>query len=104
MILGTANSKNGVAIRLTDERWEHIKRGHPDIKAGDKKRIVSTIENPNWIFKGKKGALGAVSPLNGIFFVVIYKEGENGGFVLTAFRTNKLNWLFKKEILWSKQR
>jgi hypothetical protein len=27
-----AKSKNGVPIRLTDERWAHILIGHPELK------------------------------------------------------------------------
>jgi len=31
MILGIADSVNGVPIRLTDERWEHILDSHPEL-------------------------------------------------------------------------
>jgi hypothetical protein len=38
-----AISKNGVPIRLTDERWQHITLGHPDI-ADYYYEILETIE------------------------------------------------------------
>src|SRR6267378_2611821 len=31
MILGIADAVNGVPIRLTDERWEHILDSHPEL-------------------------------------------------------------------------
>ncbi|MBI3540973.1 MAG: hypothetical protein HY073_02390 [Deltaproteobacteria bacterium] len=49
-------SKNGVAIRLTDERWAHISEEHCEM-AGLRFEVLETISNPEGIFEGKEGAL-----------------------------------------------
>jgi hypothetical protein len=35
-------SRNGVAVRLTDERWGHISRRYPEMKE-QKERVLETI-------------------------------------------------------------
>ena len=59
MILGIAHSVNGVPIRLTDERWEHILDSHPDL-ASYRETILDAVENPDYILASRRGALGAV--------------------------------------------
>jgi hypothetical protein len=46
--VNTAISKNGIPIRLTDERWQHITTGHPEI-ADYYFEILETIETPQII-------------------------------------------------------
>ena len=41
-------SKNGVPIRLTSERWQHITSGHPEI-ADYYYEILDAIENPDTV-------------------------------------------------------
>jgi hypothetical protein len=48
MILGIADSVNGVAIRLTHERWEHILDSHPEL-ASLRETLLDAIENPDYI-------------------------------------------------------
>ena len=48
MILGIADSVNGVPIRLTDERWEHILDSHPEL-ASYRETILDAVENPDYI-------------------------------------------------------
>ena len=44
-----ASSVNNVSIRLTEERWQHITIGHPEM-ADYFYEILETIENPYIIF------------------------------------------------------
>jgi hypothetical protein len=45
-------SKNGVPIRLTDERWVHITAEHSEL-AGLRSEIMETVANPAEIFRGE---------------------------------------------------
>lgn len=106
MILATAFSKNGVPIRLTSERWQHIVLTHLEIDPDDFQKIIKIITNPDLILKGNKGELIAVKkmPRKKAWIVVPYKEvSQEDGFVLTTYFTSDLFWLLKKEIIWSKE-
>ncbi|OGE44510.1 hypothetical protein A3B45_05165 [Candidatus Daviesbacteria bacterium RIFCSPLOWO2_01_FULL_39_12] len=95
-------SKNGISIRLTDERWKHIILMHPALE-NKQAQILSTVKNPEYIFKGKGEELLAVFALSKrSYIVVVYKETENDGFIITAYETTDKLWLFKKEIIWNK--
>ena len=48
MILGLSHSINGVPIRLTDERWEHILDSHPEL-ASFRETLLDAVENPDYI-------------------------------------------------------
>lgn len=105
MVLGTATSVNGVQIRLTQERWDHIIKTHQEIDPNDFKEFMKVINNPEFILKGAKRELLAVQkvPRKKLWIVVPYKEiTKQDGFMLTAYFTSDLTWLFKKEIIWSK--
>lgn len=52
-------SKNSVPIRITQERWEHITRRHPEM-FGQKEKVMETISNPDIIQMGDFGELLAV--------------------------------------------
>lgn len=106
MIIATAKSKNGVTIRLTDERWDHILLAHQEIGPNEFNRFMKVISVPEFILKGSKGELLAVQkvPRKKLWTVVPYKEEtRQDGFVLTCYFSSDLTWLFKKEIIWSKQ-
>lgn len=96
-------SKNNVPIRLTNERWQHISTGHPEM-ADYYFEILNTIENPKIIYQGSEGGLIAVSfqdTTSGKFIVVIYKEVSLvDGFVITAYLSNKEQKFEKKQIIW----
>lgn len=49
-----AKSKNGVPIRLTEERWFHITEEHSEM-AGYYFEVLETLEEPEAICKGKTG-------------------------------------------------
>lgn len=102
----TVVSKNGVLIRLTSERWQHITIGHPEI-ANYYWEILEVIEKPDMIYEGNNDANIAIKKLqeeNDKFVVVVYKEvSANDGFVITAYFSNKRQEFQKKKILWSQQ-
>ncbi|MBI2012354.1 hypothetical protein HYS90_00315 [Candidatus Curtissbacteria bacterium] len=112
--MATTISKNGVLIRLTEERWKHIVLLHPNLS--DKQtEVLLTVKNPDYIFKGQTEELLAVSKLSArVYIVVAYKETlffslrskkreiKSDGFIITAYDTTDVQWLFKKELIWSK--
>jgi site-specific recombinase XerC len=49
-------SKNGVPIRLTEERWIHITEEHSEM-AGYYFEVLEAIQDPKAIYKGKEGEL-----------------------------------------------
>lgn len=110
MDIVTTISKNGVLIRLTEERWKHIVLMHPGL-ADKQTTVLTTVKNPDYVLKGGARELLAVSALSKrACLVVVYKETLllrnkeeiNDGFIITAFETTDTRWLFKKEIIWSK--
>lgn len=52
-------SLNGVAVRLTAERWWHIVENHDEL-AGYAEDVLETIENLQLILRGHAGSLVAV--------------------------------------------
>lgn len=95
------NSKNGVLIRLPEERWQHIIARHGGLN--DKKEfLLEAIANPDKIIQGNDQALMAIRELEpGKVLVVVYKEvSKTDGFVVTAFPTRRLNSLIKRTQLW----
>ncbi len=106
MIIDTAISKNGVNIRLTEERWLHITYSHKEIDSTDFTEAHDVIENPDFILKGDEEELLAVKKRTRrrVWFVVVYKEiNINDGFVITAYLTTDMKWLLKREIIWNKE-
>jgi hypothetical protein len=53
-------SKNGVPIRLTEERWFHITEEHSEM-AGYYFEVLETITEPEAIYEGKAEELLAVN-------------------------------------------
>ena len=105
-----AISKNGVPIRLTSERWQHITTGYPEI-ADYYYEILETLETPEIIYEGNNDAKIAIKKFQERFpkfVVVVYKEipnafGTNDGFIITAHFSNKEQEFKKKKILWKQQ-
>ncbi|KKQ43422.1 MAG: hypothetical protein US60_C0002G0030 [Microgenomates group bacterium GW2011_GWC1_37_8] len=95
-------SKNGIAVRLTEERMKHILLMHPNL-VDKQDEILRAVKNPDCILKGKAGELLAVlGSSKKTYLVVVYKEFVKDGFIITAFETTDTTWLFKKEIIWNK--
>ncbi len=81
-----AYSVNGVPIRLTEERWEHIVSNKPYRYAYDD-TLLRAIEKPSVILRGYAGSLIAVFSLSKDNYLhVVYKENTaSDGFVITAY-------------------
>ncbi len=99
-MLETVSSKNGVLIRLTDERWAHITEEHCEL-AGLRLEVLETVANPSRVLAGGKGELLAVREISGDkHLVVVYRELQNDGFIITAFLTSKVKALNRRTQLW----
>jgi hypothetical protein len=100
-VIDTATSKNGIAIRLTEERWDHITDEHGEM-AGLRLDVLETISNPIRVVAGGEGELLAVRELElGKYVVVVYRELGDDGFVITAFVTRRIKSLERREQLWA---
>jgi hypothetical protein len=95
-----ALSKNGVPIRLNEERWVHIIENHEDI-AGYMDDVLETIENPDYIIKGYRDALIALKRFSQRkFLAVVYKEIKaTDGFIITAYFSSKIK-INREVVLW----
>jgi len=93
-------SVNGVPIRLSSERWQHIVESH-DYLAGYYDQILTTVERPDCVISGYGGALVA---LEGIarrrYLAVVYKElSPDDGFIISAYFTDRLD---RRKRVWPK--
>ena len=96
----TVNSKNGLVIRLTDERWAHITDEHAEL-TGLRNEVLESIAHPARIIEGGAGELLAVRELQlGKYLVVVYREAVGDGFVITAFLTRRIRSLERRKQLW----
>ena len=98
MILDIVKSIDGVPIRLTDERWEHILDGHPFLN-GYYDRILFTIENPKFILRGHHRSKIAVNNYGRkIWLHVLYREiSRDDGFIISAYIKSDYN---ENSIIW----
>jgi hypothetical protein len=93
-------SKNDVPIRLTDERWTHIVEEHCEL-AGMRLEVLETVANPSRILEGGAGEFLAVQEIHtDKHLVVVYREIENDGFIITAFITSKTKSLNRRNQIW----
>jgi hypothetical protein len=104
----TAGSRNGIPIRIPDERWTHIVEAH-DYMAGNLELVIETIEDPDEIVAGSKGELIALrhyetTSLAEKYVVEVYREFQDDGFLITAFMTSRPDTILRKGILWQKPR
>ena len=100
--MDAAISRNGVPIRLTEERWFHIVETHDEM-AGRYDEVLSAIEEPDYIIRGYRDALVALKTIGKKYMAVIYKEiRKKDGFVITAFLTSKVR-IEKEVVLWEKK-
>ncbi|SRR5258707_11874774 len=98
MILGIADSVNGVPIRLTDERWEHILDSHPEL-ASYRETVLDAVGDPEYILRGHKRTLIAVAHLGEHSYLnVVYRElSHTDGFIITARIERRLD---RSKIIW----
>jgi hypothetical protein len=94
-----AYSVNGVPIRLTEERWEHIVSNKPYMESYYE-RLLDAIEKPTCVLRGYAGSLVAILSVGRQRYLhVVYKEvSREDGFIITAFIAQKYN---RKLIVWS---
>ena len=96
----TGTSKNGKLIRLTDERWVHIIEEHAEL-AGMRLEVLEAVAEPGRILEGGEGELLAVRELEvGKLLVVVYRELEIDGFIITAFVSRRTASLNRRKQLW----
>jgi hypothetical protein len=96
----SVTSKNGVPIRLTDERWSHIIEEHGEL-TDFHSQLLKTIEQPERILAGNDGELLAVREHEtGKWLIVVYRELEKDGFIITAFLTRRIRSLDKRKQIW----
>ena len=99
-MMDTVVSKNSFSIRLTAERWSHITEEHCEL-AGMKLEVLETIANPTRVFLGNEEELLAIRELEeGKFLVVVYRELEKDGFIITAFLTRRTRALERRKQQW----
>ena len=88
------SSHNGVPVRLTEERWRHITRHHPEM-LNLKEQTLETLTQPELIQQGDYGEMLSIrlypsTPLTRKHLVVVYREiSQDDGFILTAYLATK---------------
>ncbi len=94
----------GDSIELTDERWLHITREHPEIK-NYKNRIQEVLLTPDYVKKSSRDDEVILfykcydDILSGKYFLVVAKKGLRS-FMLTCYITD----IIKKGVtLWEKR-
>jgi hypothetical protein len=92
-VIETVFTKNAVPVRLTDERWAHITEEHCEL-AGQRVEVLGCLEDPDRMMAVKEISAD-------VNLVVIYRELEDDGFIITAF-TSKTKWLKRREQIWPK--
>lgn len=101
----SAQSRNGIPIRLPDERWIHLTEGHCEM-AGYYSDVLQAVEDPDAIYEGSSGELLAIKKIqSGKYIVVAYKEvSKADGFVITAFLTSKMRQFERRKKVWPRQK
>jgi len=101
-MIETILSQNNIPIRLTDERWAHITEEHCEL-AGMRLEVLEAIENPSRILAGGEEELLAIQEIEkDKFLVVVYRELNNDGFIITAFLTRRIKSLNRRKQIWPK--
>lgn len=99
-MVDVATSQRDIPIKLTDERWNHILEGHPEL-INHKTDVLKVVSNPELILEGNNGALMGVREIEpSKWLVVVYTELANSGFILTAYFTSRFRSLTKRKQLW----
>ncbi len=95
-----ASSPLGVPIRLTDERWGHITEGHNEL-TGLRADILDAVEHPHMVVAGRAGELLAIRQWEpNKWLVVVYRELNGDGFIITAFLTSRIASLMRRRQIW----
>lgn len=99
MILAIVDSINGVPVRLTEERWDHILTNHLELSDSDMDLILDAVQHPEYILSGYRGSQIAIVVLGRSRYLhVVYREvNRDDGFIITAGIRPKM---LKGNILW----
>jgi len=98
-------SQQGVPIRLSEERWQHVVSRHPEMQSLHE-QVLETVAEPDFIQQGDYGELLAIrlypkTPLTQKYVVAAYREvGSQDGFVLTAYLTSHPSG--RRTVLWKR--
>lgn len=94
----------GRAIRLTEERWQHI-LSHPEME-GQQERLAETLSDPSVIVATVKDEsahayhrLYERTPVTRKYLIVVVKTLEEDAFILTAFFSSRQK---RGEVIWPK--
>ncbi len=99
-MIHTCRSRFGTQIRLTSERWEHITQGHPEL-AGMLYLVLEAVETADSIHEGAHGeSLVVKHHSEGKHFVVVYREGDADGFIITAFLARRVRSITRRKRIW----
>ena len=96
----SVTSPHNRLIRLTEERWAHIMEEHGELR-GMQAMVLGTVASPERILLGGAEeylAMREVEP--GKWLVVVYREGAEDGFIITAFLTRKRRQLDRRIQRW----
>ena len=94
------HSVHGVPIRLTEERWRHVSEEHTEL-AGLRDEVLAAVASPDRVVGGQAGERIAIREIErGKHLVVVNREQDDDGFVITAFLTRRTRWLQGREQLW----
>ncbi len=95
-----AISRNGIPIRLPDDRWQPIIDRH-NILTDQQQLVLDTLSNPTRILEGNDGAFMALREIEpNRWLVVVYREDSSDGFIITAFPTRQINSLNRRQQKW----
>jgi len=102
----TIESRNNVPIRLTYKQWAHIMESH-DYMSGCLDVVIETISEPGYIVRGWTDELIALrdyerTVISKKTVVVVYKELDQDGFVITAFMTSRPDQILRRGVIWQK--
>ena len=93
-------SPMGVAIRLTDERWAHIVEAHDDL-VGSRYDVLETVRHPDMVVAGRARELLAIRGVRPArWLVVVYRELNGDGFIITAYSTSRTTSLRRRGQVW----
>jgi len=105
-VIEIVDSRNNVPIRLTYKQWAHIVEAH-DYMSGCLDTVIETLSDPDCVVRGWTDELIALKHYTNTVIsektaVVVYKEENHGGFVITAFMTSRPEQISRRGILWQK--
>ena len=105
-ILRTTRSISGKVIRLTLRQWLHITEAH-DYMAGNIDKVIETVNSPDCLVEGLRGEHIALkhyaeTNISEKYGVVVYREQEEDGFIITAFLTSRSETIERRGIIWQK--